>query len=112
MNAVAQAPLLSSMLGQVAMVIKLKSSSLGLNRLDREASKQSDDNHNALRGTGKTYVSRLAGAEHQVKAIAAQAAAAGKRLAELTTDYNGERLIANNLLVKWQQDWATLKGEH
>ena len=46
-------PRLSAMLSQVASVAVLRSSSLGITRLDKRASKEIDRAKNALAGTGR-----------------------------------------------------------
>jgi hypothetical protein len=106
------APRLSALLGQVATQVKITTTSLGLNRLDKEASKMSDRDHNARQGTGKTYASRMSGAEHLVKAIASKAAEGPALLNDLSTAYNGQRLLPNDLMQKFLGEFGRIKAEY
>jgi len=106
-------PRLSAMLGQVATIAKVSSSSLGLRRLDKQASKESDRAHNALSGTGKTTVSRLAGAEHRVQEINDIANAVTAGLESMTTKWGGfGRLLPNTALQDWLRFYTPLKKEY
>ena len=105
-------PRLSALLAQVATIVTIKTTSIGMNRLDKEASKQADRQHNAKDGTGKTYASRLAGYKHRVDEIAAKAAELKTACYEKSTDWNGERLISNHQLKELLPVLGRVKKEH
>ncbi len=112
MNAAVPQQRISAVLAQVATVISLSSSSLGLMRLDKRASVRSDAAHNAKQGTGKTSASRMAGAEDRVKQINEVAAEARAILNGITTEYDGDRLLANSLMHQWLASWRPLKTKY
>lgn len=106
-------PRLSAMLGQVATIAKVSSSSLGLRRLDKQASKESDRAHNAIAGAGKTTVSRLAGAEHRIQEINDIANAVSAGLDAMTTKWGGfGRLLPNSALQDWLKFYTPLKRQY
>ena len=92
-NAQAAAPQrLSALLSQVAVIVSVSTSSLGMRRIDKEASSQSDRAHNAKEGAGKTSVSRLAGAEDRIKEI------------------NQAKTACVDVVKKWTSKWGD-KGD-
>jgi hypothetical protein len=109
MNAPATTPNLSAMLSQVATVARVSTSSLGLRRLDKTASKESDRAHNALQGTAKVTASRFSGAEDRVKEINDIAAEVRAGLFSMTTAWGDYRLLANVNLQKWLEFYAPKK---
>ena len=60
---------LSKVVGELAVLSRIRSSSLGMSRLDRQASLDSDAAHQAKRGAAKTNVSRMPGCESVVDDI-------------------------------------------
>ena len=93
---------MSQLLGQVATIAKISKTSLGLRRLDKQASQRSDQMHNALSGTGKTTASRLAGAEHRIQYINDIANEIVAGLKRMTTRWgNDDRLLANDMMKTW-----------
>ena len=94
-------PRLSAVLAQVATVATVRSTSLGMNRLDKRASARSDAAHNAKQGAGKTTVNRMAGAENAIGEINSLVAEIGAGLRAHTTDFNGKRLLANAMMQEW-----------
>jgi hypothetical protein len=105
-------PRLSALLSQVATIATVKTSSLGLTRLDKDASAASDRNHNAKHGTSKVGVSRLSGAEDRVKEINSKASETREELRAITTAWNDDRLLANTMLQQWLTLWGTRKREY
>ena len=105
-------PRLSALLAQVATIVTIKTTSIGMNRLDKEASKSSDRQHNAKDGTGKTYASRLAGHKHRVDEISAKALELKNAAYAMSTDWNGERLISNQMLKELLPILGKVKREH
>lgn len=104
---------LSAMLGQVASIATIKSTALGLSRLDKQASRESDRNHNAVQGASKVGVSRLPGeGEERVKLIGKCVTAIKEELFSRTTDWNGDRLLANTILPEWLAVWSAAKAEY
>lgn len=113
MNAPAQPNTrLSALLSQVATVATITSSSLGLNRLDKQASAEADRAHNARNGTGRVSASRLSGAEERVKDINSKAAEVREQLRSMTTAWNDDRLLANTMLQEWLRVWSKGKAEY
>lgn len=105
-------PRLSALLAQVATIITVKTSSLGINRIDKEASKTADLQHNAKSGTGKVLASRLAGSEHRVKEINAKGMELKEAAYAMSTDWNGDRLISNHKLKELLPILGKVKKEH
>ena len=102
-------PRLSAVLAQVAVVAAVRSTSLGLNRLDKRASARADAQHNAQQGTGKTTVNRMKGAEHKIGEINSVVAEIGAGLRAHTTDFNGKRLLANAMMQEWLSFFMPLR---
>ena len=93
------APSISSMLAQVATVVKIKSTSLGLKRQDKDAARQAEYSHHAAAGISNLNVSRLAGAgEQRVKDIATFVNSLKAEVFMRSTDFNGDRLVNNTIL--------------
>jgi hypothetical protein len=114
MNAHQDKPRLSAMLGQVATVARVTTSSLGLRRLDKQASKQSDRAHNAKEGTGKTFASRMAGAEERIKEVTDLGRLAQAELKAMTTVWGdgSMRLLANMQIADWLKKFAPIKRDY
>lgn len=105
-------PRLSAMLAQVAFIAKVSKTSLGLRRLDKQASKQADLAHNAIAGAGKVSVSRLAGAEYRIKEINDVGNECGQDLEGMTTRWgpDGQRLMNNEMLPTWLATFTPKKA--
>src|SRR5688572_33416357 len=103
---------LSAILSQVATVAVIRTTALGLSRTDKQASAESERDHNALRGSAKVSVSRLAGAEGRVKDIRAVQNAARAALADNTTAWGDRRLLANANIEKFLRRYRAAKTEH
>ena len=103
---------LSAILSQVATVAVIKTTALGLSRTDKQASAESERDHNALRGSAKVSVSRLAGAENRVKDIRAVQNEARAALTDNTTAWGDRRLLANVNIGKFLQRYQAAKAEH
>jgi len=112
MNMQSNKPRLSAMLGQVASIASVRATSLGITRLDKEASKEADRMHNAKPGTGKVRASRIAGAEHRVGEMADIATECRNKLNEMTTAWGtGQRLLTNQLLKEWLEFFAPRQAQ-
>jgi hypothetical protein len=115
MNAMPSKPRLSAMLGQVATIARISKTSLGLRRLDKKASAQSDMAHNARQGTGKTTVSRLSGAEDRIKEINDIANEASAGLEAMTMRWGnsgGQRILDNASLQRWLAFYTPIKAKY
>jgi hypothetical protein len=112
MNKSVNTPRLSALLGQVATIAKVSTSSLGLKRFDKQASLESDRAHNAQAGTGRTFASRMAGCEHRCKEVSDLGKLAQTKLKEKTTSWGeNQRLMSNGMLNDWLQEFMPIKKE-
>src|SRR4249919_2550284 len=82
---------LSRIIGEMSVIAVVHVSSLGMTRLDRNASAQSDRQHHAMAGTGRTNVKRLPGAEADVNALKAKHTQARAVLASRTSRWGKDR---------------------
>ena len=99
MNAATPAPKLSTMLSQVATIVTVSKTSLGLKRQDKRASKESDMNHNAEIGAATTSVNRFKGpGAERVKQINTIGEELKQEVYARSTDWNGQRLVSNVML--------------
>jgi len=113
MNMQTNKPRLSAMLSQVASVAVLRSSSLGITRLDKRASKEIDRAKHALSGTGRVTASRIAGAEARVQEMNKITSEARATLAAMTTAWGeGQRLLSNQMLKAWLEQFAPLQDKY
>lgn len=103
---------LSTLLSQVSTIGSIKAKALGLSRLDKDATRKSERDHNAKEGVARLNVSRLAGAEDKVKNIVSKHNEARVLLAENTTAWGDRRLLPNTLLEKFMLPWGVIKREH
>lgn len=94
-NAMGQPMRMSALLGQVALIVTIRTSCLGLTRTDKTASDQSTVEHNAIVGAGRVVANRLAGADAPIKKIRAIQKEAQDMGKGLSTDWNGRRLMPN-----------------
>lgn len=107
------APSISSMLAQVATVVKIKSTSLGLKRQDKNAARQAEYQHHAAGGISNVNVTRLAGAgEQRVKDIAAKVTEIKAEVFMRSTAYNDDRLVNNTILHEVLGIWHNGKQEY
>jgi hypothetical protein len=112
MNAQINKPRLSAILGQVATIAKVSTSSLGLRRFDKQASLESDRAHNAQAGTGRTFPSRMAGCEHRCKEVSDLGKLAQNKLKEMTTAWGeNQRLLSNAMINGWLEEFMPIKKE-
>jgi hypothetical protein len=90
---------LSKMIGEMAVIASVQTSSLGMTRLDKQASAQSDRNHGAMLGAGKTSVKRLPGSELAVNAIKGKQTEARALIASYTTQWGRDRRLLPNVYI-------------
>jgi len=103
---------ISSLLAQVATTIQVSSTALGMSRKDKTASAVADRDHNAKAGVSSVNVSRLAGAEDQIKAIRQQVTAARQVAIENTTAWGERMLLANVNIERFLKQWMPVKTAH
>jgi hypothetical protein len=104
---------LSKMIGQVAVIATIQASVLGLERLDREASEDSDKAHNAKIGAAKTVVNRLVGAETKVRSIKSWQRKARELLKSYTTAWGPDRRLMPNInLQDFLSDFGDIEKAH
>lgn len=90
---------LSTMLSQVATIVTVSKTSLGLKRQDKQASKRSDVQHAAEIGSATTSVNRFKGrGADRVKEINDVADALIAEIKARSTDWHGQRLVNNAIL--------------
>lgn len=103
------APKLSTMLSQVATIVTVSKTSLGLKRQDKEASKKADRDHNAAAGASTTSVNRFKGrGAERVKEINDVAQELIDEVKQRSTDWAGQRLV-NNVILQEVLGIARLK---
>jgi hypothetical protein len=104
---------LSKMIGEVAVVAVIQASVLGMQRLDRDASEDSDKAHAAKIGTAKTVVNRLPGAEKAVAKIKSVQRRARELLRDRTTAWGPDRRLMPNVnLQEFLTEYGDLQKEH
>ena len=99
-------PTLSDALQNACMIVTVNTSALGLTRLDKRASAESDDAHNAVRGAARVIVSRLPGVESDHRDLIAvqndtRAFTYGCTAPWGVKTSDGRRIMANNMFEKW-----------
>lgn len=87
---------LSQIIGSMAVMAAVQAKSLGMTRLDKQASIESDVAHGAIRGAGKTSVNRLPGAKAAVDAIKATHSQARTLVAGWTSRWGEDRRLLMN----------------
>lgn len=107
----AQSQRISALLSQVATVAAVKASALGLTRTDKQASAESERDHNAMRGIARVAVSRLAGAETRIKEIRSIQAQARDVLGSHTTAWGDRRLLPNVNIELFLKAWGGVKAD-
>lgn len=104
---------LSEVIGEMAVVACVQATSLGMTKLDKQASEQSDAQHNAKRGTGKVNVVRLPGAELAVASLKAVQRRARLLLASYTTQWGADRRLLPNVFIgDFAGEFDKLRREH
>src|SRR5262245_3511204 len=104
---------LSKMIGEVAVIAAIQASVLGMQRLDRDASEDSDKAHLAKIGTAKTVVTRLPGAEKAVAKIKSVQRKARELLRDRTTAWGFDRRLMPNInLQEFLTEYGDLQKEH
>jgi hypothetical protein len=86
---------MSALLGQVAICVQVRTSCLGLGRIDRRASAQMNQDKRASTDAGKAIVSRLAGVEADIKTLKDIQTEGQDLCKALSTPWNGRRLMPN-----------------
>lgn len=105
---------MSALLGSVATIVSVRTTSLGLKRIDKEAGVLSDRAHKAKEGAGILSVSRLPGeGEDRIKEIRSAANAASEAVKQRTMAWGAGpgRLLANTLIEPTLRDFTRAKGE-
>src|SRR5262245_5676523 len=87
---------LSKVLGELAVLASIRASALGMTKLDRQASADSDIAHKAEAGISKVSVTRLPGAEADVDAIKTKARKGRSILMAHTTQWGFDRRLLPN----------------
>jgi uncharacterized protein YukE len=101
------------LLSQVATVVKVKSTGLGLRRQDKQAAKESARSHNADTDIVNVNVIRLAGrGKDLVDALGKKVKEAQNDLAAITTAWEDDRLLANALYDDWLKIWGKHENEY
>lgn len=103
---------MSALLAQVATVVTVSATSLGMSRKDKQAGALAERDHNARQGIAKVSVSRLAGGEDRIKAIKAQVNAARETVVANTCSWGDRRLLANVNIERLLKSWSPIKMEH
>lgn len=102
---------MSALLSQVATIVSVSSTSLGMTRKDKTAGLDSERQHQAKHGIASVNVSRLAGAEDRIKGIRQQVTAAREAVTDTTTAWGDRRLLANVNIEKMLKRWMPIKDE-
>ena len=103
---------MSALLASVATVISVKTTALGLSRTDKQASAETERDHNAKSGIARVSVSRLAGAELQIKEIKSLHGEARMVANKWSTIWNDRRLMPNVNIQPYLKDWMAVKQLH
>src|SRR5262245_27225716 len=104
---------LGSLISQVAVVGQVNASALGMTKLDRDASRDSDSSHNALEGTAKVNVIRLPGAEAPVNAIKAKQREGRQCMIHYTTQWGTDRRLMPNVNINpFIEAFELIRAEH
>lgn len=104
---------IADLLPQVAVIAQVRATSLGLTRLDRDASRESDINHLATEGIGKVNVLTLPGAKPAVDALKAKQREARVKLFYYSTQWGEDRRLLPNVLINdFIEDVGVTIDEH
>lgn len=103
---------MSGLLSQVAIVAVVTTTSLGLGRTDKQASKETERDHDAADADARVTVNRLAGAKDRVKEIRNVQRQAQETLTKYTTAWSDKRLLPNVNIQKFMEEWHKAKAEH
>lgn len=105
-------PTLSDAIRDIAMLVDVTCTQLGISRTDKAASRAADAAHNAVQGSGKVVVSRLPGCAHLHDAIVSVQGKIRKNVTQHTMPWGSRRLLTTNLFEPWIREHATLQQEH
>lgn len=104
---------LSKIIGEVAVLASVRTSALGMTKLDKEASKDSDSSHAARAGTARVNVNRLPGAESAVDAIKKQHTHARNLLQSYTSQWGSDRRLLPNVHIgEFTGKFDVIQREH
>jgi hypothetical protein len=90
---------LGKILSELAVMAYVNASALGMSKLDRTASFESDVHHDAKQGISRVNVTTLPGAEPHINAIKAKQRQARQLLVYYTTPWGGDRRLLPNVLI-------------
>jgi len=105
---------LSSVLAQVAVVLTVSSSSLGMSKTDKQASREADEQHGTEAGTCKVQAQRLTKAGvARVKEINQVTGQLGADTRAMTSEWApGGRLMGNTVMSRWLgETWSPAKAK-
>lgn len=100
---------ISAILSQVATICMINSTTLGMSRIDKAASAESERAHNAKSGISKVSVSRLAGCEDRIKEIKDCIRDARDLVIYNTTPWGDRRLLNNINIEKLLRAYGPIK---
>lgn len=103
---------MSSLLGQVAITVQVRTSCLGLDRIDKQTSRELNHDKNAIDDAGKAVVSRLAGADGDVKGIKKIHTETQGLLKSLSTPWNGRQLMPNINFELFLREFKLKEDQH
>jgi hypothetical protein len=104
---------LSKVISELAVIAAVNTSALGMSKLDKNASKDSDHAHSARQGTAKVNVNRLPGAEGQVDNIKRYHTRARLLLRSFTTAWGVDRrLLPNVHIPEFTGEFGDIQREH
>lgn len=109
----ANANRLSAVLSQVATIVRVKTTGLGLKRQDKQAAKESARDHNADEKAVSVNVVRLAGrGKDLVDALVKKGKETQADLASMTTAWDEERMLPNSLYENWLKVFGQREREY
>lgn len=104
---------LSKVVGELAVIACVKTTALGMTKLDKQASTDSDHAHAAKTGAAKVNVSRLPGIEDVVADIKKVHRDARAALDGYTTQWGDDRRLLPNLYIgDFAGEFDVLRREH
>src|SRR4029077_1354222 len=104
---------LSKLLGEMSVLAVVQASCLGLTKLDREASRDSDQAHGAKLDTSKVNVNRMPGAEKAIRPIRSCQTSARNVVNSYTTRWGVDRRLLPNMNIgDCMGAFSLVKAEH
>jgi hypothetical protein len=104
---------LSAVLAQVATVCKVKTTGIGLKRQDKQAARESAQDHHTSEDIVTVNVVRFAGkGKILVEAMAKKGKEAQNTLASMTTAWQDDRLLPNSLYEDWLKIFGRFEREY